>query len=104
LRESADAATRPAAARCVVILSEEWDMDENRMDGAARSLAGHAKDAVGNLTGDTKLQAEGQADKAIGQAQDAAGQLADTIRDQPITALLIAAGFGYLLGRLGRYI
>jgi uncharacterized protein YjbJ (UPF0337 family) len=79
-------------------------MDENRMDGAARSLAGHAKDAVGNLTGDTKLQAEGKADKAVGQAQDAAGQLADTIREQPITALLIAAGFGYLLGRLGRYI
>ena len=79
-------------------------MDENRLDGAARALAGHAKDAVGGLTGDAKLQAEGKADQAVGQAQDAAGKMADTIREQPLTALLIAAGTGYLLGRLGRYI
>ncbi len=79
-------------------------MDENRLDGAARALAGHAKDAVGGLAGDAKLQAEGKADQIAGRAQDATGQLADTIRDQPLTALLIAAGMGYLLGRLGRYI
>jgi uncharacterized protein YjbJ (UPF0337 family) len=82
----------------------EASMDENRMDGAARALAGHAKDAVGDLAGDAKLQAEGKADQMTGKAQDAAGQLADTIREQPLTAVLIAAGFGYLVGKLGRFI
>ncbi len=79
-------------------------MDEDRLGGAARSLAGHAKDAAGGLVGDSKLQAEGKADQVAGKVQNQAGQLADVIRDQPITALLISAGIGYLVGRIGRWI
>ncbi|HTW26277.1 MAG TPA: CsbD family protein [Acetobacteraceae bacterium] len=86
-------------------------MDENRVEGAARDLGGKAKEGIGRLTGDAKLRAEGKFDQMAGQAQRAYGQAADQIgdtvgtvseriREQPLTALLIAIGVGYLAGRL----
>ena len=56
-------------------------MDENRVEGAARKLAGKAQGAVGDATGDTKMQAEGKADKAKGTVQNAAGGAKDAVRD-----------------------
>lgn len=115
-------------------------VDENRFEGAARDIGGKIKGAVGDLTGDQKMQAEGAADKVAGKAQKAYGQAADTVKDtvsnaadkvrgmsgsagdygsqlldqaeeygdalaeqidaRPITALLIAAGVGFLLALL----
>ena len=101
-------------------------MDENRIEGAARNIGGKIEDAAGNLTGDNKLKADGMADKVAGSAQQTYGQAADTVRNaansagdygsqlldqieeagdivaeqidqRPITALLIAAGVGFLL-------
>ena len=101
-------------------------VDENRFEGAARKVGGKVESAVGNLTGDTKMQTDGAADKLTGKAQQAYGQAADTVRDlgsqagdygsqlldqveeygdmlaeqvdaRPITAMLIAAGVGFLL-------
>lgn len=105
-------------------------MDENRFEGAARKIGGKVEGAVGDLTGDQKMQAEGAMDKMAGGAQRAYGQAADTVRDtasrvssqagdygsqvldqiedagdyiaeqvdqRPITAILIAAGVGFLL-------
>ncbi len=56
-------------------------MDENRLEGTARTIGGKIEGAVGDLTGDTKLKAEGAADRLTGSAQRAYGQAADTVRD-----------------------
>jgi uncharacterized protein YjbJ (UPF0337 family) len=43
-------------------------------DGMKDKLTGHAKDAWGGLTGDTKKQAEGKIDEAKGEAKDRLGK------------------------------
>ena len=92
-------------------------MDENRMKGTARNLGGKAEEAWGNVTGDTRTQAEGAINQAVGAAQDLYGQAADaahetassfektlrrTIETQPYTSTLVALGIGWLLGRMHR--
>lgn len=98
-------------------------MDENRVEGMARTIGGKVEGVAGNLTGDKKLQADAMVDKVAGKAQKAYGNAKDTVRDvagdygsglldtvedygdmlaekvdeRPITALLIAAGVGFLL-------
>ena len=39
------------------------------------------EEAIGKATGDAKLQADGNADKAEGKIQNAVGGLKDTVRD-----------------------
>ncbi len=56
-------------------------MDKDRIEGAADKAKGGMKDAVGKLTGDTKLQAEGKVDKAKGAMKNAVGGAKDTLRD-----------------------
>jgi hypothetical protein len=56
-------------------------MDKDRIIGAAKEAKGAAKVAVGKVTGDAKLQAEGRADRAEGKVQNAIGGLSDTVRD-----------------------
>lgn len=101
-------------------------VDENRISGTARNIGGKVESAVGNVTGDTKLQAEGMADKVAGKAQQTVGQAADKVRDissqagdygsqlldqveeygdmlaeqvdaRPITSVLLALGVGFLI-------
>jgi uncharacterized protein YjbJ (UPF0337 family) len=90
-------------------------MDEDRIKGTAREWGGRAKEAMGSMAGDAKTQVEGRMNRMAGQAQnaygrasdqmrDGAGQLSDAIRDRPITALLVAAGIGWLVGKIGRYV
>jgi uncharacterized protein YjbJ (UPF0337 family) len=73
---------------------------DDRLEGKARDFGGRVQETVGNMTGDTKTQAQGLYNQAAGQAQDAAGQVSDLIKAQPIVATLLALGFGYILGRL----
>ena len=56
-------------------------MDKDRIAGAANQAKGAVKDAVGKVTGDTKLQAEGKADKAAGKVQSTVGGAKDAARD-----------------------
>ena len=56
-------------------------MDENRLKGIGRQVSGSIKEAVGKLTGDTKTQAEGTAEKAAGKAQNAVGGAKDSVRN-----------------------
>ena len=56
-------------------------MDKDRISGAANKAKGAVKDAAGKMTGDTKLQAEGKADKASGKVQNTAGGAKDAVRD-----------------------
>ncbi|CAN5430329.1 CsbD family protein [soil metagenome] len=61
----------------------DWStgMDKDRVSGAAKQAKGSVKDAVGKMTGDSKLQAEGKADKVEGKIQNAIGGAKDSIRD-----------------------
>ena len=56
-------------------------MDKNRIEGAADKAKGNVKDAVGKMTGDSKLQAEGKLDKAKGAVKNAIGGAKDAARD-----------------------
>jgi len=103
-------------------------MDENRFEGAARKVGGKIEGAVGDLTGDGKMQADGAMDRVSGAAQNAYGSAKDAVRQaadkvgagdfgsgmldqieeagdmlaeqvdaRPITAILVAAGVGFLI-------
>jgi uncharacterized protein YjbJ (UPF0337 family) len=56
-------------------------MDKDRIEGVGKQVKGAVKDAAGKVTGDTKLQAEGKADKAAGKVQNAVGGAKDSVRD-----------------------
>ena len=55
-------------------------MDKDRIAGSAKQAKGAIKEAAGKLTGDSKLKAEGAADKAGGKLQNAVGGAKDAIR------------------------
>ena len=55
-------------------------MDKDRIKGSAKQMGGKVKEAVGKVTGDSKLQAEGRADKVAGKVQNAVGGVKDGIR------------------------
>lgn len=56
-------------------------MDKDRIEGIANQAKGAVKKGVGNLTGDAKMKAEGEADKMKGKLQNAAGSAKDAVRD-----------------------
>jgi uncharacterized protein YjbJ (UPF0337 family) len=56
-------------------------VDSNRVEGIGHQIKGAVKEAAGKVTGDTKLQAEGTAEKVAGKAQNAVGGAADAVRD-----------------------
>gem|GEM_PF-249466 len=55
-------------------------MDKDRVKGAANQAKGAVKEKVGQVTGDTKTEAEGKADKAAGKVQNAVGGVKDAVR------------------------
>ncbi|HBK04924.1 MAG TPA: CsbD family protein [Acetobacteraceae bacterium] len=74
-------------------------MDDG-IEGTAREFGGRVQEAVGNVTGDAKTQAQGLYNQASGQAQQAAAQFSDVVKAQPVVATLVALAIGYVLGRL----
>jgi len=56
-------------------------MDKDRIEGTAHQVKGAIKETVGKVTGDTKTQAEGAAEKAAGKVQNAVGGLKDSARE-----------------------
>jgi uncharacterized protein YjbJ (UPF0337 family) len=56
-------------------------MDKNRIAGSAKEVTGAAKEAVGKIVGDAKLQSDGKAEKAFGKIQNAVGGVNDAVRD-----------------------
>lgn len=56
-------------------------MDKDRVSGAIDQAKGAVKDAIGKVTGDTKLQAEGKADKVAGKTESTIGGAKDAVRD-----------------------
>lgn len=56
-------------------------MHKDEVEGAGKQAKGAVKDAVGGLTGNEKLQAEGKLDKAEGKVQQKVGEAKDATRD-----------------------
>jgi uncharacterized protein YjbJ (UPF0337 family) len=56
-------------------------MDKNRIEGSIKEVKGAAKEAIGKVVGDAKLQSDGKADKAVGKIQNAVGGLSDAVSD-----------------------
>jgi len=56
-------------------------MDKNRIAGSTKELTGAAKEAVGKVIGDAKLQSDGKTEKAVGKIQNAVGGVNDAVRD-----------------------
>ena len=108
-------------------------MHKDEVKGAGKQAKGAVKDAVGGLTGNEKLQAEGKLDKVAGKVQQKVGEAKDAARDatdaavnyakdayensgdtvrsgqqavaktvqqNPLGALLVAAGIGFALALL----
>ncbi|MDQ2765072.1 MAG: CsbD family protein [Pseudomonadota bacterium] len=72
----------------------------DRVEGTAREFGGRVQEAVGDMAGDSKSQAQGLYNQASGQAQQAAGQFSDVVKAQPVVSALVALAIGYVLGRL----
>jgi len=56
-------------------------MDKDRVEGAAKQAKGSVKQGIGKITGDTKTEAEGAAEKAVGKTQSMFGGLKDRLRE-----------------------
>ena len=56
-------------------------MDKDRLAGAAEQAKGSLKEAIGKVTGNAEVQAEGAAEKATGKARNTAGGAKDAGRD-----------------------
>jgi len=50
----------------------------DKIEGTGKQLQGSAKEAVGKVTGDTRLEWSGKADKVEGAAQNAVGDVKNT--------------------------
>nr|WP_315384832.1 CsbD family protein [uncultured Sphingomonas sp.] len=55
-------------------------MNETRIKGEAHALKGSIKEAIGKITGDRRVEAEGAAEKLAGKAQAGAGKAADAVK------------------------
>ena len=79
-------------------------MSATQAEGTIRNVAGKAEEAIGSMTGDTSTEMRGKARQVAGQAQEAYGEAVETVRhattDQPLIALGLAAGVGFVLGML----
>ena len=55
-------------------------MDKDRIVGSAKVVKGKVKEALGKAVGDTKLEAQGKADRIEGKVQNAVGGIKDTLK------------------------
>ena len=60
-------------------------MDENRISGTARNVAGKVEEGLGRAAGDASSEFKGKLDEAAGAAQDLYGQTADAARQTAVT-------------------
>jgi uncharacterized protein YjbJ (UPF0337 family) len=56
-------------------------MHKDTVKGAAKDIAGSAKEAVGKATGNERLEAEGVAERAAGKLQKGVGNIKDAARE-----------------------
>ena len=56
-------------------------MNKDRIQGSATQAKGKVKEVAGKVTGDTKLENEGKAEKTDGKIQNTVGGLKDTVKE-----------------------
>lgn len=56
-------------------------MDKDRVKGAAKTVEGKTKTAIGKALGDEKLKNEGRADQVKGKVQNVVGGIKDAARE-----------------------
>jgi uncharacterized protein YjbJ (UPF0337 family) len=56
-------------------------MDKDRIAGSIKEVKGAAKEALGKVVGDAKLESDGKTEKAVGKVQNAVGGVKDAVRD-----------------------
>ncbi len=61
-------------------MEREIHMDKDRIKGSAQQGNGVVKQVIGKITGDDKLEAEGESEKVAGKIQNAVGGIKDTLR------------------------
>jgi len=61
--------------------NEANTMDKDRIKGSANQAKGKAKETLGKLTGDAKLESEGKVDQVVGKVQNTFGGIKDKIRE-----------------------
>ena len=75
-------------------------MDQDNIQGAAERVGS----AVDSVTGDLYNSTRAKARELASQAQDAYGDTVDTVRsaasEQPLAAVAMAAGLGFIIGFL----
>ncbi len=99
-------------------------MTDQRIEGTATELEGKARNGLGRLTGDARLQLDGRLNEVKGKALDAYGRVIDGLdglvekapleyrdnarkgldfaRRKPLLTTGIVAGLAVLLSSLGR--
>jgi uncharacterized protein YjbJ (UPF0337 family) len=55
-------------------------MDQDRIEGSARTMMGRIKSFFGSLMGDSKMKTEGKLDQTAGRMQNTAGGVKDAMR------------------------
>ena len=55
-------------------------MDKDRVEGSWEQAKGKVKEVAGKVTGDTKTEAEGKAQKTAGKVQNTIGGIKDAVR------------------------
>lgn len=86
-------------------------MNTDRLEGAAKTLAGQAQEGFGNLVNDDQHRAEGLARQAAGRVQEVYGEARDyahhagervvrVVEQQPLTSLLAVGALGFVIGLL----
>lgn len=55
-------------------------MDKDRIVGSAKEIKGSVKKTIGKISGDAKLQSEGEAEEIEGKFQNAFGGVKDALR------------------------
>jgi len=56
-------------------------MNDQKIEGTVNDTKGKVKEGVGDLTGDERLQGEGQADQLQGKVQKGLGDVQETLQD-----------------------
>jgi uncharacterized protein YjbJ (UPF0337 family) len=56
-------------------------MNKDRIEGSFEQAKGKTKEVAGKVTGDTKLEAEGKAQKTAGKIQNTVGGMKDAIKE-----------------------
>jgi uncharacterized protein YjbJ (UPF0337 family) len=59
----------------------EVEMDKDRIEGAKKQVVGSVKEALGKVTGNDRVEAEGAAEKTEGKVQGKVGEAKDKARD-----------------------